>query len=87
MSSRISCKLFCETIETNIRREVGYVISSNELEEIPEKINTLFENTGKFRKQIREIRSKTVFNIGKSAIVGAKYIVKIVDELKAMHKL
>ena len=80
-------KIHCETIETNIRREVGYVISSNELEEIPEKINSLFENTGKFRKQIREIRSKTVFNIGKSAIVGAKYIVKIVDESKAMHKL
>ena len=55
--------------------------------EIPEKINSLFENTDKFRKQIREIRSKTVFNIGESATVGAKYILKIVDESKAMHKL
>jgi len=80
-------KIHCETIEANIRREVGYVISSNELVEIPEKINSLFENTDKFRKQIREIRSKTVFNIGESATVGAKYILKIVDESKAMHKL
>jgi len=80
-------KIDCEAIETNIRSEIGDIISTNELEKIPEKINYLLENLDKFRKQIREVRSKTVFNIGKSAIMGAKYIANIADESKAMNKL
>ena len=80
-------KIHCDVIETDIRREIGYIISPNELEKVPEKINSLFENLDKFRKQIREIRSKTVFNIGKSGIIGAKHIIKIVDEDKEINKL
>ena len=80
-------KIHCEIIETNIRREIGYVISPNELEVIPEKINSLLQNLDKFRKKIRKIRSKTVYNIGKSAIIGAKHIIKIADEHKEINKL
>tara|TARA_B100000446_G_scaffold186670_1_gene213631 strand:+ start:46 stop:1218 length:1173 start_codon:yes stop_codon:yes gene_type:complete len=80
-------KIHCEIIETNIRREIGYVISPNELERIPEKINSLLQNLDKFRKKIIKIRSKTVFNIGKSAIMGAKHIIKIADEHKEINKL
>ena len=80
-------KIHCEIIETNIRREIGYVISPNELERIPEKINSLLQNLDKFRKKIRKIRSKTVYNIGKSAIIGAKHIIKIADEHKEINKL
>ena len=79
-------KIHCEDIETNIRRDVGYIISPNEIENVLEKINSLLENSDKFRKQIRQVRSKTVFNIGGSATVGAKYIAKIADESKAMNK-
>ena len=68
------------------RRDVGYVISPNEIENVPEKINSLLENSDKFRKQIRQVRSKTVFNIGGSAVVGAKHIAKIADESKAINK-
>ena len=63
------------------------MISPNELEKIPEKIYSLLENLDEFSKQIIEIRSKTVFNIGKSAIVGGKHIAKIADECKAINKL
>tara|TARA_B100001105_G_scaffold16403_1_gene11911 strand:+ start:101 stop:1273 length:1173 start_codon:yes stop_codon:yes gene_type:complete len=80
-------KIHCEIIETNIRREIGYVISPNELERIPEKINSLLQNLDEFRKKIIKIRSKTVFNIGKSAIMGAKHIIKIADEHKEINKL
>ena len=80
-------KIHCEIIETNIRREIGYVISPNELERIPEKINSLLQNLDKFRKKIRKIRSKTDFNICKSAIMGAKHIIKIADEHKEINKL
>ena len=68
------------------RRDVGYVISPNEIKNVPEKINSLLENSDKFRKQIRKVRSKTVFNIGESAVVGAKHIAKIADESKAINK-
>ena len=53
---------------------------------MPEKINSLLENLDKFRKQITQVRSETVFNIGRSAVVGAKHIAKIADESKAMNK-
>ena len=79
--------IHCEPIEVSIRTKIGYVISPNELEKIPEKIYSLLENLDEFRKQIMEIRSKTVFNIGKSAIVGGKHIAKIADECKAINKL
>ena len=79
-------KIRCQDIETNIRRDIGYVILPNEIDNVPEKINSLLENSDKFRKQIRQVRSKTVFNIGGSAVVGAKHIAKIADESKAINK-
>ena len=75
-------KIHYKDIETNIRRDIGYVISPNEIENVPEKINSLFENSDKFRKQIRQVRSKTVFNIGGSAVVGAKHIAKLLTNQK-----
>ena len=77
----------CEPIEISIRTEIGDVISPNQLDELPKKINSLFENLEKFRKRIHEVRLKTVFNIGRSRIIGAKHIVKIADECKAINKL
>jgi len=77
----------CKPIEISIRTEIGDVISPNQLDELPKKINSLFENLEKFRKRIHEVRLKTVFNIGRSRIIGAKHIVKIADECKAINKL
>ena len=79
--------IHCKPIEISIRTEIGDVISPNQLDELPKKINSLFENLEKFRKRIREVRLKTVFNIGRSRIIGAKHIVKIADECKAINKL
>jgi|TARA_Y100001949_G_scaffold172335_1_gene176176 YidC/Oxa1 family membrane protein insertase len=78
--------IHCEPIEINIRKQIGDVISPDQLDNISEKINSLLENLDKFKKQIKEIRSKTVYNIGRSRIVGAKHIVKIADECKAINK-
>ena len=78
--------IHCEPIEINIRKQIGDVISPDQLDNISEKINSMLENLDKFKKQIKEIRSKTVYNIGRSRIVGAKHIVKIADECKAINK-
>ena len=77
----------CKPIEISIRTEIGDVISPNQLDELPNKINSLLENVEKFRKQIHEVRLRTVFNIGRSKIIGAKHIAKIADECKEINKL
>ncbi len=80
-------KIHFKDIETDIRKDIGFVIPTDEIEKMPEKIKSLLENSDKFRRHIIEARSKTVFNIGKSAIVGAKHITKIAEESKANNKL
>ena len=79
--------IHCEPIEISIRTEIGDVISPDQLDELPNKINSLLENLEKFRKRIHEVRLRTVFNIGRSKIIGAKHIAKIADECKAINKL
>ena len=69
-----------EPIEISIRHKVGHVIQPTKIEEIPNLITSLNENK-KNSEEIRDIRSKTVYNIGKSATVGAEYIQQLNKEL------
>ena len=63
-------------IEISIREKIGHVVSTNNLEKIPEIIKNL-ENENLISEQIRKIRSETVYNIGNSAKIGAEIIEKI----------
>jgi len=72
-----------ETIEVSIRNKVGHVVSPNNLEEIPPLIADLDKNNQNIDKQIREIRAKTVYNIGKSAKFGAEYIKQLCGNSQA----
>tara|TARA_B100000408_G_scaffold113968_1_gene91173 strand:+ start:22 stop:366 length:345 start_codon:yes stop_codon:yes gene_type:complete len=69
-----------EPIEISIRKKIGHVVSPNSLEEIPLIIKDLEKNAQIFNKQIKEIISNTVYNIGESAKIGAKYIQQLNDE-------
>jgi YidC/Oxa1 family membrane protein insertase len=69
-----------EPIEISIRHKVGHIIHPTKIEEIPNLIISLNENE-KNSEKIRDIRSKTVYNIGKSSIVGAEYIQQLNKEL------
>jgi len=68
-----------EPIEISIREKIGHVVSTNNLEKIPEIIKNL-ENENLLSEQIRKIRSETVYNIGNSAKIGAEIIEKIYKE-------
>ena len=68
-----------EPIEISIRENIGHVVSTNNLEKIPEIIKNL-ENENLLSEQIRKIRSETVYNIGNSAKIGAEIIEKIYKE-------
>ena len=68
-----------EPIEIQIRDKIGKIVSPNNLEEIPTFLKNLQKNDHNVKEQIRSIRSKTVYNIGNSATVGAKYIQEIIE--------
>ena len=70
-----------EPIEISIREKIGHVISPNNLEKIPEIIKNL-DGDNSSSEQIRKICSETVYNIGKSAKIGAEVIEKIYEEPK-----
>lgn len=75
-----SGKISLEPIEISIRHKVGHVILPARIKEIPNLIIKLNEDK-KNDERIRNIRSKTVYNLGKSAHVGAEYIQKLSKEL------
>ena len=70
-------KISLPPIEVSIREEIGYLVDPNNLSQIPKIILEI--NNESRSEQIRDIRSKTVFNIDKSASIGADYITKILD--------
>lgn len=76
--SRISS----DPIEISIRNKIGYVILPDNIEKIPEIIRDLDKHNQEIKEQIKDIRSKTVYNIGRSAQVGAQYIQRLRDELR-----
>ena len=63
-----------EPIETSIRDKIGHIVSPNNLEEILDLVRILDKNTQNIGERIKEIREKTVYNIGESAKIGAEYI-------------
>ncbi len=70
-------KISLVPIEVAIREKIGFLIEPNNLDEISKIILKLDDKSRE--EQIRDIRSQTVFNIGKSASIGAEYIEKILD--------
>lgn len=70
-----------EPIESHIRSKIGYVIHPNNISEVLKTIENL-ENDESIQEQIKQIRSKTVFNIGKSAHIGAEHIEEILNQQK-----
>ena len=63
-----------EPIEISIRDKIGHIVSPNNLEEILDLVRILDKNTQNIGERIKEIREKTVYNIGESAKIGAEYI-------------
>ena len=71
-----------EPIETSIRDKIGHIVSPNNLEEILVLIRDLDKNTQNISELIKEIREKTIYNIGESAKIGAEYIRQLYNNSK-----
>ena len=63
-------------LEVSIREKIGFLLDIKKLEKLPEIIHGIDNERS---RQIKNICSETVFNIGKSAEVGAEYIKKVLD--------
>ena len=70
-------KISLTPIEVSIREKIGHLVDPDNLTEIPKIISEI--NDESRAEQIRDIRSKTVFNINKSASIGADYITNFLD--------
>ena len=68
-----------EPIEISIRKKIGHIVSTNNIQEIPNIINNLNNNTEDFKEQLKLIRQNTVFNISTSSKIGANYIEKLIQ--------
>ncbi len=66
-----------EPIEISIRGKIGKIIDTQEIENIPDVIKNLNENNKNIIKQIKDLRKKTVYNVGESGKVGSLYIQKL----------
>jgi len=73
--------ILLEPIEISIRNKIGNVIPPDRLKEIPEIIKKSNQNDER-KEQIKKICLDTVYNIGKSAKIGAEAIDKILKEQK-----
>ena len=69
-------------LEISIRNKIGEIVSIQNIESIPERIEFLYGHVTEFKSKIEKIRNDAVFNIGKSGEVAANEIIKIVNEEK-----
>ena len=72
-------KLDLVPFEVSIRDKIGEIVSIQNLEKLPERIEFLYEQTD-FHNKIKQIRDNVVFNIGKSGQIAADEIIKIINK-------
>jgi len=66
--------------EISIRDKIGEVISPQNIETIPERIEFLYDHVNNFQDKIQKIRNDAIFNIGESGKVMANEIIRIINE-------
>ena len=69
-------KINLPCLEETIRKDIGKIVSTQELESIPKIVKELIADVDYWSKKIRNIREHTVFNIGTSSKVGTEIICK-----------
>ncbi len=66
--------------EISIRDKIGEVVSIQNIETIPDRIEFLYSNSNNFENKIQKIRNDAIFNIGESGKVTANEIIRIINE-------
>lgn len=66
-------------LEDSLRTDVGEVVHPSDLGSVLGRIEAMTADPEAFRDRLREIRQRTVYNVGRSASVGAAYLARLVD--------
>ena len=80
-------KIKVEPINIWIREKIGEVVKVKDVDHLDKVVDKLLRNSAKYKAQIAAQRDNSVYNLGKSAEVGAEYIIKCVqDKIKERKK-
>jgi hypothetical protein len=74
-----------EPQEASFRDFAGVIVSSQQLEDVPQKITDLLENGDSFSLTMQSLRTQMVFNLGNSIELGAAKIARLANE-KALER-
>ena len=73
-------KIGLEPFEISIRDKIGEIVSIQNIETIPERIEFLYGHINDFQNKIQKICNDAIFNIGESGKVMANEIIRIINE-------
>jgi YidC/Oxa1 family membrane protein insertase len=73
-------KIGLEPFEISIRDKIGEIVSIQNIETIPERIEFLYGHINNFQNKIQKICNDAIFNIGESGKVMANEIIRIINE-------
>jgi YidC/Oxa1 family membrane protein insertase len=69
-------ELGIEPIEFSLRQEVGMIVSHDRVNAVPQAIKQLVASQCAYKKRLAELRNRYVYSFGRSAEIGAKYIIE-----------
>lgn len=72
----------CEPYDIVIRNKIGKELNIDEVDKCAEIVEEFIGNRNSYRKQLENVREQSIFNIGRSAEVGAAYIIKRLKEIE-----
>jgi hypothetical protein len=70
-------------IEETIRTQIGAIVDPTDLGAALPAVEELTRNAGTFAERLREARDRAVYNVGRSASVGATEIIRLADDPQA----
>tara|TARA_Y100000591_G_scaffold259157_1_gene231418 strand:+ start:2070 stop:2834 length:765 start_codon:yes stop_codon:yes gene_type:complete len=69
-----------DPFEIEIRSEIGTIVNPKKIHGISEVIDNLMNNSDKISKKLESLRKEKIFNLKKSAEIGAKYLSELVNK-------
>ncbi len=66
-----------EPLEVGIREDIGVVLDPTQLSSLAEVVDSLVKNQNHWASRLESVAAETVFNLGRSAVVGADYLESI----------
>ena len=61
-------------------------VTTKQLDRIADAVSEIFDKRAEFHDRIQQVRSETVFNIGRSGEAGGKYIIQRIIEKDRRRK-